>query len=198
MTYETVLLSTYMEIARTGNFLLLVSHGVATRQELVAQYEKIVNQNAKASGDFKVVAYHQLLQAYTRFLAEYVIVKAMLIKLSGVIDYSTVKEVRARGYKIDLTNSTTYIASLNAGFARVSNLITKALSKKNEIEKMQASFTHRGEEDYGAVVANLNFGLGFSVNENSLTLAQYNGYKKILIAKAAAQKAQNSKMKTRG
>lgn len=177
-------MTTYIEIAQTGNVRLLVVKGSCPDHVLVEAFERIVKRNSECNGDYRYDAYFELLRGYSKLLAEYTTVKALLLKLSVAVVWSDIVEIRKRGYKISTTDSESYAASLYAASRRVDNLITKARSKQKEMENLQTGTST--PEGFEEVLANLNFGLGFSVSEN-ISLARYNEYRKILKAKAAAQ-----------
>lgn len=171
----------------------LVIQGAPTREEVLEGMEKIVSDNANANGDYNYDSYYQLLKSYLKLIAQYTIVKSLLMKCCYVIVWEDIVELRRRGFKIAVDNSGKYTASITAAMRRVDNLVTKAVMKKKEIEAyFKESDRNHQPVGFEQAVANLNYSLGFSVNE-SLTLAAFNEYKKIIRAKNAAIKAANSR-----
>ncbi len=183
-TYETIPLRLFMEIAEDGNLKRLIIKGKLNKEELMLAFEDIIRRNGEVNGSFQYLTFFQLLKSYAKFIAEYTVVKALLIKLAFVIDYKSIQEVRSRGYAIDLTNTAKYAESLTAGLRKVGNLITKATMKRKEIERLNVE--KEKSESFESILANISFALGFEVKE-TITLAGYNEYQRILKARVAAQ-----------
>lgn len=181
-----------MDIATTGELRRLIIKGTATNETLIECFENIVKRNSDVSGNFQYLTYFQLLKSYAQYIAEYTVVKALLIKLTFVIHFESITEVRKRGYKISTENSKAYAESLIAGLHRVSNLITRATMKRKEIEKAQVN-EETTPQTFESILANLCYNLGFTVPD-SITLAGYNEYKRIIKAKIDAQTRQQAVM----
>lgn len=184
-TYDTITLRLFIEIAGSGQLNRLLIRGRASNDELVQAFENIVKRNSEVSGNFQYMTYFQLLKSYAQYIAEYTITRAMLIKLAYVLDFATIQAVRRRGYRINTQNTATYAESLTAGLHRVSNLITRATMKRKEIEKFNAP-NDNNAETFESILANLSYNLGFIVPE-TITLAAYNEYKKIIRTRIAQQ-----------
>lgn len=178
-TYDDIPLKLFIEIATYGDLKKLIIKGAAMPDRLALVFEEIVKKNSDSNGSSQYNNYFQLLKDYSLLVADYTIVKALVMQLSVNIYYPAVKEIRARGYKIDLTNSTTYAASLTAAMRKVDNLITRAAMKKKEIERLQESKEGASSDSFEAILANLSTQLGFAVPQ-SITLAGFNEYRKIL------------------
>lgn len=193
-SYDNILLRTYIDIAQKGDFKLLIISGEADTTELLEAWEAIVKADAKANGSFTYDAYLNLIKAYGTLVAEYTSVRALLTKLRIVTDYSDVKYVRKKGYKIDLTDSDTFTKSLDAATKRTEGLVTRIKMKQNEIAALYKEAGHGSGNRMGfeQVIANLIFHLGFQVDDN-ITLARYNAYKQIIKQKQEAERKARKK-----
>lgn len=189
-TYETILLRTFITITQTGEYSRLVIFGSATIERLAEAWESIVRANSKENGDRNYDSYFQLFKSYTQLVASYTVIKASLLNLCYVIDYELVSDLRKRGYKIDLANSISFARSIEAALCKVSNLVTKAVMKKKEMESMVLTTSQVRAPGFEEIMANLNTGLGFEVKDD-LTLSRYNEYKKILKSKVDNLRKQN-------
>lgn len=182
-----------MNMANGGDVMQMVIQGSPQREQVLEAWESIVAENAKANGDYNYDSYFQLLKSYLKLIAQYTIVKSMLMKCCYVIVWEDIVELRRRGFKIVVDNSGKYTASITAAMRRVDNLVTRAVMKKKEIEKyFQESDRKQAPVGFEQALASLNYSLGFSVND-TLTLAAYNEYKKIIRAKNSAIKEANAK-----
>jgi hypothetical protein len=166
-----------MEIATGGKFKSLVIRGFASLSDCVDAWEEILRKNSLNTGTLEYDSYRQLLQGYWLLVAEHTIVKANLLKLTTVIDWECIQEVRSRGYKIDVGRN--YVTSLNRALRRVENLVTKARMKEQEIARMMEGSVPEQQATFDTVMARLVDALGFQVGDN-LTLARFNEYKKII------------------
>lgn len=102
------------------------------------------------------------------------------MKASIVIDRDMIDRLRKKGYAISLSNSEAYEADLIRAIKRSENLITKITMKKNELEAEQnQGGGSREEKGYDEIIANLEFGLGWSVRDD-ITLSKYNALKKLV------------------
>lgn len=171
-----------MEIARTGNLQLLVVTGAPDSFVCLEAWEKIVKKNADENGNNDYDSYYNGLKIYSTLNAEYVLVKALLTFLCFSIDYQYIEQLRKLGYKIDTTNTQLYTESLSNGLRRADNLKTKIESKAKELQLLFKGGENGKPETFEQVLAHLNAGLGFNVNED-ITLSRFNEYKKILKAR---------------
>lgn len=182
-----------MNLATGGDVMQIVIQGKVNKEEVLLAWENIVSENAKVNGDYGYDSYYQLLKSYLKLIAQYTIVKSLLMKCCYVIVWEDIAELRRRGFKIAVDNTGTYTESITACMRRVDNLVTKAVMKKKEIEAyFKNSDRNQAPVTFEAALANLNYALGFSVSE-SLTLAAFNEYKKIIRAKNAAVKAASAR-----
>jgi len=178
--YETISLKLYLEIAGSGNIGRLHKKGKPDA-ECEKIWEDIVKQNQKANGSYEFDIYFFSTQDYALLLNDYIFIKAALMKLSLEVDRDLVKVLAGKGYRISLENSEEYAKTLLACLRRSENLITKTVMKHNELAEFSKARSG-AKTSFEEVMANLSFGLGFTVPD-SITLARYNEYRKILKAK---------------
>lgn len=198
-TYDDILLRLYVEVARNGEFKRLIKAGRATNEQCLAAWEEIVKRQEKETGSHHYTAFLQLIKGYAAHLSDHTLIRACLIHLMiAPIDWEVLQTLRSKGYNIDTSTQEKKIESIQAGLRRCENLVTKATMKKKELERMFES-KGKGNEQGGfeQILANLNFALGFNVDE-SITLARYNEYQKILKAKQKATEEANGRNKQRG
>src|SRR5690606_30327280 len=135
--YEDITLKLFLDIASGGNLVQLCYEGKPTEDGLNEAWEELIKKNQRANGSNKFDNHFNSLQSYALMLNEYVLIKSALIKLAGEYalqkepDLETIELLKQKGYKIDLKK---YQESLEAGFKKAENLVTKVISKKNEIE----------------------------------------------------------------
>lgn len=168
-----------MNIAATNNYSLMALNGVEDEQCLV-EWEKIVKQTGEASGDYSYLSRLDNYRTYISLLAEFNIVKAMLLRLCYIIDDNYISYLRKKGYKIDISGAKGYSDSIIAAMARSNNLVTKIKMKSNEmIKEAENSENQKAGTGFEETLANLCAQLGFEVNDN-VTLARFNEYRKII------------------
>jgi len=100
--------------------------------------------------------------------------------------------LNGEGYVIDTTSKNTIMDGVTAGLHKCENLVTKAVMKQKELQRM---FEARGEgkaQGFEEIMAHLNFALGFTVPD-TIKLSAYNEYQKILKARERAQEEANKK-----
>lgn len=179
-SYKTILLSDFIDISSNGEYAKLIITGQPDEDQLSKAWEEIVQENGRQNGDRSYDAYFQLLKSYTLLVASYTIVKASLFQLSfSSLDFATVLDLEKRGYKISVDTTDALARSINAALSKVTNLITKAMMKQKQMEDIVKGMERTKRVGFEEIIANLNVGLGFVVQDN-VTLAQYNEYKKIL------------------
>lgn len=178
--YNDIPLRLFIDVANTSNVQLLLKSGSATIDECVEQWESIIKRNSLENQNFEYQSYFSLIQAYGLLISEYTQIKLMLMKASIVIDRDMIDRLRKKGYAISLSNSEAYEADLIRAIKRSENLITKITMKKNELEAEQnQGGGSREEKGYDEIIANLEFGLGWSVRDD-ITLSKYNALKKLV------------------
>lgn len=197
-TYEDILLKLYIDLTGTGNFSQLIKSGQASDQECLNAWEQIVRKQEKVTGSNQYNSVLQLLKGYASLMNDHTVIRACLVYLkNGPIDWEIIKLLKSKGYSIDTTNRATVLESVRTSLQRNENLVTKATMKKKELERMFQTKAEASERrGFEEILANLNFALGFTVDEN-ITLARYNEYQKILKARAKAAEEAKSKNKNR-
>src|SRR5579864_8784928 len=68
LKYETILLSTYFEIALNGDFTKLVVSGEASIEECKKCWVKIVEKSFENSGTYDYIGYADSIEGYNSFL----------------------------------------------------------------------------------------------------------------------------------
>lgn len=179
--YEDIPLKIYLAIIKTGDFTKLVKEGECDSGQYLEAWERIVKKQAKETGSNQYNSLLQLLKGYALIVNDHTLIRACLVLLTiGKPNEEYIAILKSKGYNIDVNN---YRASLEASFRKCENLVTKAVMKKKELERMFEGKESEGEtKGFEEVLANLNFALGFTV-EDTITLARYNEYQKILKAK---------------
>lgn len=171
-----------MEIALTGNVALIGSEDELDNQ---TSWDAIVQRNNEESGGLEYQNYFADLQAFSLLINEYILVKACLIKLSYKVDLELITFLKKKGYSINTKSTADYSESLNLAMRKSENLRNRFGLKQNELEETLKR--QDGERlSFEQVMANLNFLIGFNVDDN-ITLARYNEYRKIIKAKQAAE-----------
>lgn len=184
LSYESILLKTYLSIASTGNYTLLIVSGNPTPEELAAKWEEIIKENSKQSGNQAYDAYFQLIKSYSLLVASYIVVRASLMHIAMITDIEVIYDLRKRGYKIDLSaGETAYANSIEAALRKVEGLITRAKMKEKEIQRLYpVSDVPVKSASFDELMVTLNTGLGIIIPDD-VTLSRYNEYRKILKAK---------------
>lgn len=185
-TYDDIRLKLYIDIAKTGEFTKLVKIGKSGNDECLEAWEEIVKKHQTESGSQQYNAFFRLSKGYLMHLNDHATIRACLI-LVGLnnlfLDWEYLKILSDKGYKIDTSTPEKVLESVTLNLHRCENLITKAITKKNEIDLMLKQRESSGDgPTFEQMLANLNYALGFNVNED-LTLSRYNEYQKILKAK---------------
>jgi hypothetical protein len=172
---------------------LIAVQGEFNVEQLSEQWEAIVDINADQNGDHQIASYKQLYKTYGLLLADHTIIAGCLIIMThqdAALCWEEVAEVIARGYQIDTDTQDGYINSIFKAKSRVSHLITKAESKRKELERR---FGRRDKKEGNVsiyeAVGSLELAAGFSLDIDKLTLSHYNALKKGLRDREAAKKA---------
>jgi len=196
-TYDDILLRLYLDVARSGDFSKLVKEGKASDQECLNAWEAIVRKQEKVTGSNQYSSVLQLMKGYAILINDHTVIRACLVKtLLFPTDWEIVQTLRAKGYEIDWLNKVEWIQN---AIRRNENLITKATMKQKELQRMfQTKETKTDPKGFEEIIAILNFALGFNVDE-SITLARYNEYQKILNKRQKeVEEANNKKAKGNG
>ncbi len=181
--YGNILLKKYIEIANTGNLELLVVSGKASQEELSERWELIIAENGKVSNDNQYNIYQSLMYDYGLLIAQQTVVATCLEILTWKVDFEVIEEVRSRGYKID-TTQLGYAKSLSSAKSKCRNLITKAESKRKDINRQfgkddEESKKNARQYSYDEIIGFLELALDRTIMDaETLTLAKYNVLKK--------------------
>ena len=185
-TYDNILLTTYMEIAQTGNTNLLVITGTPTEKEIAEQWEKIVKRNSEVNG-LGIGAYFDNIKTYAKLLADYEMVKLSLMQLMFVVDDDTIAYLQSKGYRIDKSGAKAYSASIQSALLKCRNIITKLKTRYNQLAQANQDGEKVAKTSMEEVLANISVAIGFSVGMD-VTLARFNEYKRIVKKRYEAQK----------
>jgi len=194
-TYEDITLKLYIYIANSGNFLKLVKEGESNSETCLEAWETLVKRQEKETGTNQYNAFFQLMKGYSLLMNDHTTIRATLILVALTrffIDWEYISDLKNKGYLIDTTSPQTIMDSVTDGLHKCENLVTRAIMKEKELQRM---FEARGEtkaHGFEEVMAHLNFALGFTVPD-TVKLSAYNEYQKILKAKERAQQEANNK-----
>lgn len=189
ITYDTITLKMFIDIANTGNVSQLCVRGKASQVELAKHWEEIVKLNLDHAEDSTYDMHLENLQQLGNFMSLHTRVKAMLMVLHYQIDDEYIEELKQLGYKIEVSKTPeqngrkAYAESLHNAMRKSENLVSKLTSKYKEI----LSLTKEVEESkvtLGALLAQLSFALGANgivvPLEENILLSQFNEYKKLV------------------
>lgn len=178
-------LKVYLGIAATGDYGKLLISGYLAENELIRNWGEIVKRNSESTGTLEHATYTRLLKSYGVMDAEYKTTRAYLTMLMFAIDDDSIAWLAKKGYKIDATKpnalfSNEYQESLKNAQITVGNMTNKLKNKLKELKELKQDMKEgKGSMSLEEVLAHLSFQLGFPV-EDSITLARYNEYNKIL------------------
>jgi hypothetical protein len=202
--YDDILLRLYIEVAQTGDFRRLIKSGDCNDDECLSAWEQIVKKQEKVTGSNQYNSVMQLMKGYASLLNDHTVIRAALIySIQAPLNWEVLQVLKSKGYTIrtvDGKKTEETLEDLRNGLRRNENLITKATMNKKALERMFKEREEKGEKQKGfeEIIANLNFALGFNVDE-SITLARYNEYQRILKVRAQqAEEANKSKVKRNG
>lgn len=183
-----------MEIAETKEYLKLLVSGEADLKQCEEQWNGIVKKNAETNGGYDYINYLDLMHNYAAFLAEHNVVKALLLKLisinleAGIVfingnenfvqDEKIVEELRELGYRIDVTDSDTFAASINTGLRRAENLLLRMKFTTDELKEMIDENGDGDKVSFDSIMAFLYS--QFPHVPEDITLSRYNEMVKIL------------------
>lgn len=156
--------------------------GKATIEECLIVWEQILKRNGEVNNDYSYNQFFIKSSEYARLLNDYQLIKALLIKLHFVVDDSYISFLKSKGYKIDTSSRQKYDDSLKLNLRRSENLLTKLTMKHNELSSGLKEKEKRDHVSLEQLLAHVSAGLGYEIKDD-ITLARYNEYKKILIAK---------------
>ena len=183
-----------MDVSATGNVRLLIRSGNPTAAMCANQWENVVKANSISQGKQEYTVLLREYKAYNRLLRDYNGIKAHLTILCYSIQWESIQYVRSKGYKIDTTNSKTFAESLAVALNKSNNIISKLITKQNELVRMIDENKKAAEhkETFETLMAALSFNLGYAVADD-ITLSRYNEYLKIIEKKNHQIKTQKEK-----
>jgi hypothetical protein len=169
-----------MDIAASGNVALICKEGAADIEECLKLWEDILKRSCEVMGSYEYYNYIDLQECYNQLLNDYNTIKAILIKLCFIVDDGDIQYLRNKGYVINLSSATAYSDSIQAAGKKSDNIRTKILSKENELQLLgkEKGGKRQSAVEFGELVAELR-AMNFAVDHN-ITLAEYNGYNKII------------------
>ena len=176
----------------SGDLRLLIIEGEPTEKEAIEAWDKIIVKNNELNGGYDFINYVDTLQGYSITLAEYNLIKAMLLKLVAlnieariniehddlfIQDEYLISELKKRKYKIDTSSASNFWKTLAEALQKSESIQTRLKIKIHELEE----FT-KGEgtgTTFDELLANVSAALGFVIPDD-ITLARFNEYRKIL------------------
>jgi hypothetical protein len=183
--YDTIPLSTYIEIAKTGNLYLLLKNieekELPPFEELSEHWEKIVETNSIKSGSLEYQNYKDDVLSIHELLSQHVYIHAHIMRLLFVVDDDSIKYLNERGYRIDTKSASAYNKSILICLNRARNLKTKLETKEKQILEESKKEVEE-QQSIEQLLASISAALGFNIPENIL-LARFNEYHKIASAK---------------
>lgn len=181
--YHNIPLKLFIEVAETADYMLLTLDGKPTIDECFEQWEKIIQENSKINGSSEYRSYYDNLKHYNRLLRDFNVIKATITILYFEVDNDMVDYLASKGYKIITTGpnvNENYVKSLNEALNKSNNLITKIEIRYKAIVKANEQSKGSNQQvTFEVLMANLTMSLGFTIDD-SLTLARYNEYNKII------------------
>lgn len=191
--YQTVKFKTFLEIANTGNYSLMLVSGKATETELETEWEKIIIERAKHSTNRSYNMYLEKYRSVAMLKARYVVERAMLEKLGLGVDFSsrkikndlflgldveTLTEMRNRGYKLSTKSDELFRSTLLSSWSKYNNLISKIKSAEISLNLTLSTMDNK-PATYAQIMARLRVDLKPTVIPEDLTLAEFDAYDKI-------------------
>lgn len=176
-----------MLISEKGDYTLLKIKGVATYEQLIQAWENIVKLNEKANNNFTFYNFLELNQSYLELIREHQFVKLCLLRLYLKYDQALVEELRSMGYSIeDNKDPVAFFNSLSNCLENSNNLITQIQLKQKEMQLLTEE--NKGNRaTFEDILAETGYQIGFALKED-ITLAQFNGYRKIINKKNSGKK----------
>lgn len=189
-SYETIPLKIYFAISNSGIYTLIYKGwGSPVLQDCSTAWESIVKVNAKENNNLEYGSYFDTVQAYGNILADYNIVKACLLKLAMKYSAEDHKILKDKGYHIDPTSNEAYAETIFAAMRKSDNLVTKLMSKQNELGMMSSGMEGQ-VVTFDKAVAEISYQLNFEVDD-TITLARYNVYKKLIKEKHGRRRTES-------
>lgn len=192
----------YIDIANSGDVSKLVKSGQIDTEKCLEAWEELIKRQEKEIGSNHLSSYISLLKAYLIYANDHEVIRATLILIYHInrqeiakdgelvwvnlIDWKYIIWLKSKGHVIDMTSFESMTQSVNAALHKNENLITKAVSKRKELEKMLEGKGDSKPLEFVDVMAQLNFAWPNPVSDD-ISLAGYNSYQKILKARQKAE-----------
>lgn len=161
-------------------------------------WEAIVKKQQEVTGNNQYTAFFRLNKGYLIHLNDHILIRAclILIAISENPEQEYFDILKDKGYNIDTSSQEAINNSIDAGLHKCDNLITKATSKRKEIDTILKQSDTGEAMGFEGVIANLNYNLGFNVDEN-ITLSRFNEYQKIIKARNKPAEKENVRNRKR-
>lgn len=179
--YDTLPLRLYFRIVETKNFALIARGCVGV--DVPRLWEDIVRRSERDTNSIVYLKRVEDLKALRDIIAEYIIVKASLIRLLYKPNRNIIADLHERGYSINLATSEDYAISVSNNLQTVNNLITQLEMKSHELAVDEVDL---GTANFDSAMAGVSVALGFAVPDN-ITLRRFNEYQKLIRRKNAKQ-----------
>jgi hypothetical protein len=183
LSYEDIMLKTFVDISKSGAKELLIICGSPTEEQLTEAWEKIVIRNGKENGDFEIETYIEKSKALGKLISDYTLIRLHLLKCSLVIDNDSLKFLKRKKFNINQRSNEAYTQSIADAFQKSNSYLTYITAAQRDIESITKQKEKVEDQTIEEALAVVSTGLGFSVPED-VKLARFNGYKKILIKKS--------------
>jgi hypothetical protein len=180
-TYKDITLKLYLQIVEEYNFRLLIIQGEFTDEECINAWEMILRESSTATNNLDYLNYFETLKAYAILINEYNFIKACLLKISLMIDYTCINYLCLLGYNINTSNSAAYARSIEKNARKSNNLMTKILTKQKELE-LYASETQGSLTNIEEILGNISEAIGRELDD-TIKLARFNFYKNRILNK---------------
>jgi len=210
--YDDITLKLYIDISKTGEVTKLVKKGRIDSEKCLDAWEELIKRQEKEIGTNNFGAYFSLHKAYLNYANDHEVIRATLVLVGlstrqaynsegklvwiNLIRPNDLVWLRSKGHNIDLTSYDTVLSSVMACIHKNENLITKAVSKRKELEKMLEGKGDGKPLEFVDIMAQLNFAWPNPVSDD-ITLATYNSYQKILKARLKAQEQEHARRNNR-
>lgn len=191
--YNDIPLYVFMQIAESKDLNLLTIEGKPDAETLIESWEQIVKRNSEVNNSLEYARVVGGIRSYTKLILEYNLLKSASLALAirdkdvGLSDRQKeiLQYLRSKGHKVDTTSNEAYEESLVLLSKKADAITTRLRMKENELLIM---VNDKGERsNFEETMATLCANLGFTVPD-SVTLARYNEYMKVIKKKNAPKK----------
>ncbi len=180
LSYDTIKLKLYIEIAKTGNIKLLSLVPNPDSKDCAKIWEAIIKKSSQATKSYGFDNYLNSISSLGLVRNEWHMVRLYLIKLYFIVDKEAIEFLDSVGISINTSGAHAYSLSLENAMKNSTNYITRISMLDKEIKKLE-----EGKEDnYGfeEIIANTSYNIGFALDKD-ITLAEYNEYQRIISKK---------------